>query len=136
MPDIKRRLKNGGQLHDVATWQLNFGSQKHLQHTFDGALLVGDAAGFINPLTGGGIHNAIISARLASQTIHNALMQGDTSRENLKVYEKQVDAEMWDSMKRSYFIQRWVLKFPWLVDMLVTHVGENSSLAKTFLSKL
>ncbi len=136
MPEIKKRLKNGGQLRDVATWQLNFGSQKHLQHTFDGAILVGDAAGFINPLTGGGIHNAIISARLASQTIHNALQQGDTSRENLKIYEKQVDAEMWDSMKRSYFIQRWVLKFPWLVDMLVSRVGENSSLAKTFLSKL
>ncbi len=53
MPAIRERLKHGGVLRDVATWQLNFGSQRNLQHVYDGAVLVGDAAGFINPLTGG-----------------------------------------------------------------------------------
>ena len=136
MPDIKKRLKRGGQLRDIATWQLNFGSQKHLQHTFDGAILVGDAAGFINPLTGGGIHNAIISAQLAGETIDDALRVGDTSRANLKIYESRVQDQMWSGMRRSYLIQRWLLRFPWLVDILVSRVRENSALAKTFLEKL
>lgn len=136
MPTVKKRLKQGGKLHDIATWQLNFGSQKHLQHVFDGALLVGDAAGFINPLTGGGIHNALISARLAAHTIHEALEEKDTSRQRLQVYEDFCQEEMWDSMKRSHLMQRSFLYFPFLIDWLVRWGKENSQLAQTFLTKL
>ncbi len=136
MPSVKKRLKQGGKLRDVATWQLNFGSQKRLQHTFDGALLVGDAAGFINPLTGGGIHNAFISARLAAQTIHKALVEKDTSQSRLQVYETLCQEEMGDSMKRSHLMQRAFLHFPFLIDWLVRWGEENSQLAQTFLTKL
>jgi len=135
-PDIKKRLLNGGKLRNIATWQLNFGSQKHLQYTFDGALLVGDAAGFINPLTGGGIHNAIISAQFAAQTVEEAFAKGDTSRETLKVYEERCRQEMWTGMKRSYFLQRTLMHFPFLIDFLVKRMKENSAFAQTFLSKL
>jgi geranylgeranyl reductase family protein len=85
-PAIRERLKHGGVIRDVAIWQLNFGSQNKLQHAFDGALLIGDAAGFINPLTGGGIHNALISAELAAQTIDEAFQKGDVSRNGLINY--------------------------------------------------
>jgi len=135
-PNIKSRLKRGGQLRDVSTWQLNFGSQKNLQHTYNGALLVGDAAGFINPLTGGGIHNALVSAELAAQVVDEAIKAGDTSRENLKVYESLCHDAMWTSMRNSHFMQRWFLRFPFLVDFLVRWMNQNSILAKTFLTKL
>lgn len=136
MPPIKSRLKKGAKLEDIKTWQLNFGSQKRLQHVFDGALLVGDAAGFINPLTGGGIHNGMISAVLAGQTIDEALQKGDTSSEELKVYEQRCDDAMRGSMRRSYFIQRWVLRFPSLADVLFSYARQDGFLAKTFLEKL
>ncbi|MCP4424755.1 MAG: NAD(P)/FAD-dependent oxidoreductase [Chloroflexi bacterium] len=136
MPAIKKRLKRGGQLRDVATWQLNFGSQKQLQYVFDGALLAGDAAGFINPLTGGGIHNALISAKLAARTAHEALQQADTSRQAMQAYEQRCHDAMWDSMKRSYRFQAWLMKFPLLIDFLVKRMKENSGLAQTFLTKL
>ena len=133
---IKKRLLHGGQLRNIATWQLNFGSQKHLQHTFDGALLVGDAAGFINPLTGGGIHNGIISAKLAAQTIEEAFAKGNTSREELRIYETRCHEAMWSSMSRSYFLQRTLMHFPFMIDFLVKRMKENSMFAQTFLSKL
>jgi flavin-dependent dehydrogenase len=38
----------------------------------DGWLLVGDAAGFLDPFTGEGLHRAIRSAELAAETIHAA----------------------------------------------------------------
>lgn len=136
MPEIKGRLLNGGQLRDVATWQLNFGSQKKLHHVFDGALLVGDAAGFINPLTGGGIHNALISAELAANTVDEALSRGDTSRAGLRIYERLTHDKLWGGMKRSYRLQRWLMNFPFLVDFLVSRLKENSALAKVFLTKL
>jgi menaquinone-9 beta-reductase len=36
-------------------------------------LLVGDAAGFLDPFTGEGLHRAVVSAELAATTIHEAL---------------------------------------------------------------
>jgi menaquinone-9 beta-reductase len=136
MPDIKKRLKRGGELRDVATWQLNFGSQNNLQHAFDGALLVGDAAGFINPLTGGGIHNGLLSAKAAVTTIHEALQANDTSRSRLKIYEQRIHDAMWDSMKRAFAMQRWFLRLPILVDLLASQMGNNNMLARMFLTKL
>ncbi len=135
-PEIKKRLLRGGQLRDVATWQLNFGSQKHLHHVFDGAILVGDAAGFINPLTGGGIHNALVSAELAAQVADEALKANDVSRSKMQVYETLCHDHMWESMRNSYWMQRTFMHFPILVDFLVKQMKENSQLAKTFLTKL
>ncbi len=136
MPPIRARLTNGHALRDVAIWQLNFGSQERLQHAFDGALLVGDAAGFINPLTGGGIHNALISAVLAAETVDEALRRQDVSRQGLRVYEQRCDEEMGSGMRRSFFYQRFLLNYPTQVDWLIRFLGRHGGVAKTFVSKL
>ncbi|MFO7682352.1 MAG: NAD(P)/FAD-dependent oxidoreductase [Chloroflexota bacterium] len=136
MPEIKKRLKNGGQLRDIATWQLNFGSQKGLRFAFDGALLVGDAAGFINPITGGGIHNGMISAELAAKTAHEALTAGTTALSQLKIYQRRCEEHLYPSLHRSYNYQQILIRFPALIDFLIKRGKENSQLAQIFLSKL
>ncbi|NJN53731.1 MAG: NAD(P)/FAD-dependent oxidoreductase [Anaerolineae bacterium] len=135
MPAIKPRLKRGGQLRDIATWQLNFGSQADMHHVFDGALLVGDAAGFINPITGGGIHNSIISAELAAQVAHDALADGDTSYERMKIYEQLCHDELWEGMQTSYKMQKWFNHFPFLVDILVRFGRQSQTLTQTFFEQ-
>jgi menaquinone-9 beta-reductase len=136
LPDIRGRLKRGGQLRDVATWPLNFGSQPGLPVAFDGAMLVGDAAGFINPITGGGIHNGIISAELAAKTAHEALSAGSMALSQLKVYEQRCQKALWPNLRRSYNYQRLLHRFPFLTDFLVQRGRENSHLAQVFLTKL
>lgn len=136
MPAVKKRLKHGGQLRDVATWSLNFGSQNDLMHVYDGAILVGDAAGFINPLTGGGIHNSVVSGVFAADTIDDALTQGDVSAAALKIYEQRCHEEMWAGMRRSYFFQRAMGQFPFIVDFLVRRMNANSKFAEAFLTKI
>ncbi|NHZ72510.1 MAG: geranylgeranyl reductase family protein [Aquificales bacterium] len=136
MPDIKKRLKNGGKLHDIATWQLNFGSQKGLQFAFDGAMLVGDAAGFINPITGGGIHNGMISAELAAKTAHEALTAGSTSLSQLKIYQQRCHERLSPNLRRSYRYQEILMRFPRLIDFLIRRGQENSQIAQIFLTKL
>ncbi len=135
MPAIKKRLKRGGELKDVAVWQLNFGSQ-NMQRAYDGALLVGDAAGLINPLTGGGIANGLQSAMLAAETVHEAIRNDDFSLEKLAIYEKNCEDAIKGNMRKSYTIQRSLLYMPVLVDILVRWGGSNSTIAKTFVSKL
>jgi len=136
MPDIKKRLKNGNKIRDVATWQLNFGSQKGLQFAFDGAMLIGDAAGFINPITGGGIHNGMISAELAAQTAHEALTAGSTSLSQLKIYQTRCQKRLSPNLRRSYRYQEILMRFPQLIDFLIRRGQENSQIAQIFLSKL
>jgi digeranylgeranylglycerophospholipid reductase len=52
----------------------------------DGLMLCGDAAHMINPLSGGGIVNAMKSGRLAAQTALDALATRDASARSLESY--------------------------------------------------
>ena len=52
----------------------------------DGALLVGDAATFIDPFTGEGVYFSLRGAQLAAETAYNALQSNDTSRRGLSAY--------------------------------------------------
>jgi len=56
------------------------------QTVADGVLLAGDAAHMINPLSGGGIVNAMKAGRLAGQTAASAICEGDTSATRLGSY--------------------------------------------------
>jgi len=54
----------------------------------DGVLVAGDAAHMINPLSGGGIVNAMKAGRLAGCTAAAAIREGDTSERRLASYHK------------------------------------------------
>lgn len=56
---------------------------------FDGALLVGDAAGYFDPFTGQGIFRALRGAELASTAASAALREGDASAAALRPYERE-----------------------------------------------
>jgi geranylgeranyl reductase family protein len=135
MPEVKKRLQRGGELNDTSVWQLNFGSQD-MQRAYDGALLIGDAAGLINPLTGGGIHNGLISALRAADIIDQAFVKDDFSLAQLGMYDEAVRQDTRANMRKSYFIQRSLLYFPIWVDLLLRFGGSNSSVAKIFIDKL
>lgn len=58
-----------------------------IKKTFaDGVLVAGDAAHMINPLSGGGIVNAMKAGRLAGCTAATAIREGDTSAARLSRY--------------------------------------------------
>lgn len=136
MPVITKRLKNGWKIRDIASWPLNFGSQKDLSYSFDGALLVGDAAGFINPLTGGGIHRSLISGQLAAQVIQKALHSGDTTLTGLQQYEELCKDSLLGDLRRAYHMQKLLLRFPFLIDIFIKYFQGNNSLVNTLLTKL
>lgn len=54
----------------------------------DGALLVGDAAGYYDPFTGQGIFRALRGAELAAEVLDAALRAGDVSARALAPYER------------------------------------------------
>ena len=54
----------------------------------DGLMIAGDAAHMINPLSGGGIVNAMKAGRLAGKTAAAAIREGDTTEQRLASYHK------------------------------------------------
>lgn len=136
LPFIRQRIHRGGRFCRPATWQLTLGSQKHVQRAYAGAMLLGDAGWLIDPLTGGGIVNGMTSALLAAQTAHHALEQDDCSLKTLKAYEQACQAALWPGLRRSFFIQCALLRYPYLLDWLIKYAHNHPHLAEVFLGKL
>jgi geranylgeranyl reductase family protein len=68
----------------------------------DGYLLVGDAAGFLDPFTGEGVYKALRGAQLAAPVILAALERGDTSARALAPYAR--------AYQRAFFANTQVLR--------------------------
>ena len=75
----------------------------------DRAVLLGDAAGLADPLTGEGIYNAVLSAQLAAPAIENSLRYGDL---RLGDYRKAVEEKIILEMKIAYVFSRVLALFP------------------------
>ncbi len=54
----------------------------------DGLIIVGDAARLSDPITGGGIYNAMFTGRLAAEVAASAIQKGDVSKDALMAYDK------------------------------------------------
>lgn len=60
-----------------------------VKHTYaENLLIVGDAARMANPVSGGGIHTALLSGKFAGETALKAIEQGKYTKKYLKPYEK------------------------------------------------
>ncbi|MGQ9546901.1 MAG: geranylgeranyl reductase family protein [Dehalococcoidia bacterium] len=78
----------------------------------DKALLLGDAAGLADPLTGEGIYNAIRSAQLAAPIIENYLANGKVS---LQDYQQAVEGKIVSELRIARMLSRNFVRFPRLV---------------------
>lgn len=136
IPLIKKRLRGGYRIENTAAWQLRFGSNRPEQRAFDGALAIGDAGGLVDPLTGEGIHNALVSARIAAAVADRAIQAGDVSRRALAEYDELVEESLGGSLKRSYNVQKWVGMAPWWVDLLFMFANANKRRFGSFLDRM
>lgn len=105
-PRFAPRFADAKRKGNVMGWTLPFGSFPR-PIAYDGVVLVGDAAALIDPFTGEGIGNAMISAQLASETITSALEQKNYTKEFLSTYEKSVRATLGPELETSYKLQKW-----------------------------
>ncbi|MDY6965267.1 MAG: NAD(P)/FAD-dependent oxidoreductase [Halobacteriota archaeon] len=71
----------------------------------DGIMLVGDAARFSDPITGGGIANAMKSGKFAGDTAVKAISEENVSAERFKEYEKLCWDEFGKTNSRMYKVK-------------------------------
>jgi digeranylgeranylglycerophospholipid reductase len=76
----------------------------------DRLMLVGDAAHQANPLSGGGISNALIAGRIAGRVAAEAVRAGDASAERLSEYPRDWHKAEGKNNERAYRIKKVVTK--------------------------
>jgi len=92
--DLKRDLRDRPEF-EGATVEDKLGAALPTRRPYDSAvapgfLAVGDAAGLVNPTTGGGIGGAAYSGQYAGQQAVEAIETGDVSERQLWAYNKHV----------------------------------------------
>ncbi len=87
-PELKKLLSGAEPVNEMKGAPLPLGTLPGSRVT-DGAILVGDAAAFINPVTGGGIYFAILSAMKAAEIATYLIRENlPPTKENLLSYEQ------------------------------------------------
>lgn len=100
-----QRFAQARPLEEPVGWNLPIGSKRRQVHGA-GFLLLGDAAGLIDPFTGEGIANALYSARFAVQAVAEACAANDFSAAFLRRYEQRLWASLGDELKISTQLRR------------------------------
>ena len=86
-------LLRGGQMLKYGAKALPEGGWNSIPRPWmDGALIAGDAGGFLNSFRLKGIHLAIKTGMLAAETAFDAVRAGDTSGARLRSYSDRLDA--------------------------------------------
>ena len=98
----------------------------------DGALLVGDAGGFYDPFTGQGVYRALVVARLASETVCDALAAGDLSHRRLMRYYVRRRSAFRGVHAVESLIQ-WFLGRPPLFERALHRLAADPSMADTLV---
>ncbi len=76
----------------------------------EGVLLVGDAAGQVKPLSGGGLFTGHEGARLAAKTISSAFANTELDLRSLRRYEREWRSGLGREIERGYRVRKAFLK--------------------------
>ncbi len=82
-------------------------------------IVLGDAAGQTDPLTGEGIHTAMIAAKIAARILHEAFDEGDLSARRLSAYHRAWMKDFGRDFLISAAAGRAINRFPILLDTAV-----------------
>ncbi len=108
-PHLNRLLKEARPLDKIRHSILPPGTIPGRRIT-EGAMLIGDAAAFINPLTGGGICNGVLSGLKAAEIAARAIEKNDFSVKQLMAYETWWQEQLLPAFKLADKTVNWLAR--------------------------
>ncbi|MEM7657477.1 MAG: NAD(P)/FAD-dependent oxidoreductase, partial [Bacteroidota bacterium] len=129
-PQLKERFSGAQLMGKIQGFGLPLGSKKR-NLSGNRFVLVGDAASLIDPFSGEGIGNAMLSGRIAAERIGVALSKGDFSADFFASYDEAVYRKVWSELRLSHQMQKLV-NYPWLFNFVVKKVNRNEALQSMF----
>lgn len=127
---LRERFSQARLISKPGGWRLPLGTRKR-PLSGERFILLGDAGALIDPFTGEGIGNALLSGKFAAKTLKNALDTDDFSADFLAGYDRALYDSLWSELHISYRIQQLV-RVPWLFNFVINRVLSNQALKETF----
>jgi flavin-dependent dehydrogenase len=128
-PAIRGRFAGAEKIGEVKLHGLPLGSKKR-ELSGDNYLLCGDAAFLIDPFTGEGIGNAMLSGMYAAKQAALCVETGNYNAACLKNYDSEIYKRLWPELLLSYRMQQMV-NFPSLFNFVVNKANSNKMLRET-----
>lgn len=128
-PRFRDRFAKATPLETVKGWGLPLGSQPRPM-AGDGWMLVGDAASLIDPFTGEGIGNAMLSGEKAARWAAEVAETGAFTRASLAGYETEVMDALRHELRVSHALQR-LGNWKWLLNTVIRKASRSDELADT-----
>ncbi|MDO8885609.1 geranylgeranyl reductase family protein [Candidatus Oleimmundimicrobium sp.] len=122
-----KKLKGAKRLGPIVGKKLHMGGVKRA--ICDGMVLVGDAAGLVNPLTGEGMMYALESGKYAAEAIGSALSVNDFSEKSLIGYQKNIDT----LFNRYFILGALIVRFaknPWIINSSINLIKRSKKLGE------
>ena len=132
-PEISKRFKSAEPLESPKGWGLPLGSKRR-QISFNRLILTGDAASLIDPFTGEGIGNGMISGYYAAEMAVDATQQERYDADFLSKYDEHVYHHLGPELAMSHKLQQMV-NYPWLFNFVVNK-GQKSKEFRTTLTAM
>ncbi len=127
-PAFSSRFAEAEVLEEPVGWNLPIGSKQRVM-SGAGFMLLGDAAGLVDPFTGEGIGNAFFSAKYAMEAARLAKESGDYSAEFLKInYDRVVWDTLGPELKMSRRLQK-IGQYRFLLNFVIHKAAKNKELA-------
>jgi geranylgeranyl reductase family protein len=127
-PDFRERFKEATLVSPIKLFGLPLGSKKRKLYG-ERFLLIGDAAMLIDPFTGEGIGNGMISGIVAAQTISDFINKPST--EILTNYQATIERQLGSELRLSSRLQQ-LANYPRLFNFVVKTAANNSAIQDTF----
>lgn len=119
-PFIARALGPNVEIERMRVAPLRLGGQGLKQNHDDHLLIIGDAAGHIDPLTGEGIHTAILGGKAAAETLLAMRSTGDFSKRSCSQYDSKIYKLFTHDFGASKLMAQAIYKLPILMDAVAS----------------
>ena len=120
---FKDRFKNAKPLEKPVGWNLPMGSIHRKNHG-DGFMLLGDAAGLVDPFTGEGIGNAMVAAKYAVKVAKKAHHLGEFNAKIFKEYDELVWEELGGELGTSAKLQK-LARYSFLLNFVIKRAARS-----------
>jgi len=127
-PVLEQRLRHARQIGPVKGYPLRTDFPHH-PVVKDGMMLVGEACGLVNPVTGEGIDLALESGVLAAEAADLALREGHLTMDGLRHYERELRARFAMFFREMRLLLPLVMR-PRALDILIRQSARHPALAR------
>ncbi len=122
--DLKERFSKAEQVSSLKGGLVPFSNNSYKNHG-DNYVIAGDSAGLVDPLSGGGIGNAMFSGREAALQAMRCFENNDFSATQTKNYSYALKKRMQQETTKRKHLKNAISKHSWLLDVLAIFSRSN-----------